>query len=178
MLAGSHLVDRIELLVAQTPAGNTSHEIWLGEATLQMDQRLDEVYTADGQLLSVTIDPPQIVSRVMIRTTASPSDVAWREVRVFGQTATSVSPWRPTARLRPLLATGLKMPVHMADPGDGTGRLFVLEQEGRVRVVTQRGELQTAPFLDLSSRVVCCNEQGPARYQPSRLASPRSAIST
>jgi glucose/arabinose dehydrogenase len=55
---------------------------------------------------------------------------------------------------------GLSSPVGMADPGDGTNRLFILEQRGNIRIL-QNGELLSTPFLDLRSQVgVSSNEQG------------------
>jgi hypothetical protein len=50
-------------------------------------------------------------------------------------------------------------PVYVTQaPGDPT-RLFVVEQEGRIRVV-RNGRTVTAPFLDISDRVVSGGEQG------------------
>ena len=43
-------------------------------------------------------------------------------------------------------------------PGD-VGHLFVVEQTGRVRVLSN-GEPSATPFLDLSDGVSCCGEQG------------------
>jgi glucose/arabinose dehydrogenase len=45
-----------------------------------------------------------------------------------------------------------------APPGDSR-RLFVVEQEGVIRVVRDGRELRT-PFLDIRDRVQCCGEQG------------------
>jgi glucose/arabinose dehydrogenase len=55
--------------------------------------------------------------------------------------------------------TGLSQPVHIADSGDGSGRLFVVQQGGMIRLV-KNGGLQAAPFLDIRSRVSCCGERG------------------
>lgn len=55
---------------------------------------------------------------------------------------------------------GLDTPVGIAHAGDGSGRLFVVEKPGRVRVV-QDGELVAVPFLDIADRVGSSqNEQG------------------
>lgn len=54
---------------------------------------------------------------------------------------------------------GLDLPVQIAEAGDGSGRLFVVEQRGRVRIV-QNGTLLTTPFLDITDRVSCCGERG------------------
>ncbi len=55
---------------------------------------------------------------------------------------------------------GLSRPVAIANAGDGSGRLFVVEQAGRVRIVTRAGALVATPFLDIHARVSCCGERG------------------
>lgn len=54
---------------------------------------------------------------------------------------------------------GFTSPVQVTHAGDGTGRIFVVEQGGRVWVVRD-GMKQATPFLDLSDRVSCCGERG------------------
>lgn len=49
-----------------------------------------------------------------------------------------------------LVASGLSSPVGVVNAGDGTGRLFVLEQRGTVRVISG-GKLQPGFFLDIRS---------------------------
>ncbi len=56
--------------------------------------------------------------------------------------------------------TGFTNPVAIANAGDGTGRLFVVEQAGRVRIITKAGNLRSTPFIDIRSRVSCCGERG------------------
>jgi glucose/arabinose dehydrogenase len=54
---------------------------------------------------------------------------------------------------------GLRNPLDLqAAPGD-RDRLFVVEQEGRIRVV-RGGELASTPFLDVASRVLSGGERG------------------
>ena len=60
--------------------------------------------------------------------------------------------------LVPFLA-GLSNPVHLTHAGDGSGRLFVVEQGGKIKVV-KNGQIGATPFLDLSSVVVAGDEQG------------------
>lgn len=52
-----------------------------------------------------------------------------------------------------LVAEGLTSPVALVPAPDG-GRRFVVDQAGTIRVLTARGELLPAPFLDLRSRMV------------------------
>ncbi|MEW6269146.1 MAG: PQQ-dependent sugar dehydrogenase [Thermodesulfobacteriota bacterium] len=68
------------------------------------------------------------------------------------------SPDPPALRLSEV-ASGLDQPLFVtAAPGDA-GRLYVVEQTGRIRIVAPGGVLAT-PFLDLSQRVSCCGERG------------------
>jgi len=55
--------------------------------------------------------------------------------------------------------SGLSSPVHITHAGDGSGRLFVVEQVGRIRIV-KNGVLQPTLFLDIASRLGCCGERG------------------
>lgn len=57
------------------------------------------------------------------------------------------------------VANGLENPVYITHANDGRGRLFIVEQSGRVRIFTN-GVLQPIAFLDISDRVSCCGERG------------------
>jgi glucose/arabinose dehydrogenase len=48
------------------------------------------------------------------------------------------------------VAGGFLDPVGVASAFDGTGRLFVVERIGRVRLVAKDGEVQEDPFIDLT----------------------------
>jgi len=63
-----------------------------------------------------------------------------------------------TLKLDPFITTGLSSPVFLAQPLDD-GRIFVVEQGGRIRVA-RNGALQTTPFLDISGRVASGGERG------------------
>lgn len=66
---------------------------------------------------------------------------------------------RPALALRPIVTAGLVQPLYLTHAGDGSGRLFVVEQGGRIRVLAHE-LLQPAPFLDLSDRVLAGGERG------------------
>lgn len=72
-------------------------------------------------------------------------------------TNTPVEAW-PQISLTPVVS-GLDLPVHVTHAGDGSGRLFVVEQRGRIRIV-ENGILLDTPFLDIQARVRCCGERG------------------
>jgi len=54
---------------------------------------------------------------------------------------------------------GLDKPEGLVNAGDGSGRLFILEQAGLIRIL-QDGALLPISFLDLTQKVVCCGERG------------------
>jgi len=58
-----------------------------------------------------------------------------------------------------LVSGGLNSPVGLANAGDGSQRLFVLEQPGVIRILRE-GALLPDPFLDISNQVGCCGERG------------------
>lgn len=58
------------------------------------------------------------------------------------------------------IATGLTEPLFVTHAGDGSGRLFILEQPGTIRIIAD-GVLLEQPFLDIREQVTDAgNEQG------------------
>ena len=57
------------------------------------------------------------------------------------------------------VARGLDSPVHITHANDGSGRLFIVEQEGTVRVLSGN-RLHSVPFLDIRDRVESGGEKG------------------
>lgn len=59
------------------------------------------------------------------------------------------------------VADGLVDPVAVAAPDDGSGRIFIVERHGQVRIVDRDGALQPKPFLDLRGLITFTHmEQG------------------
>ena len=167
-LDGHFLVERVELVIAQTPPGPTTHEVWLGDGsagTRILYERLISDHTEDGQTLVVTIEPPRSIDEVFIRTVHSSSWIAWREVRVFG-VPSEITPLPPLKLSR--IVSAFNLPVQLTHAGDDSGRLFVVEQGGRIRIITNgpapsgdaAWSVNDTPFLDITERVTCCGERG------------------
>jgi len=57
------------------------------------------------------------------------------------------------------VASGLRFPLDIQHAGDGASRLFIVEQEGRIRVL-RNGVLLREPFLNISDRTVGQGESG------------------
>jgi len=51
------------------------------------------------------------------------------------------------------VAGGLVDPINVANAGDGSGRLFVIERIGRIRIIDKDGKLVEEPFLDIQDDV-------------------------
>jgi glucose/arabinose dehydrogenase len=49
------------------------------------------------------------------------------------------------------IADGFNDPINVANAGDGSGRIFVVERIGRVKIVDQDGNVKDEPFLDLTT---------------------------
>ena len=62
--------------------------------------------------------------------------------------------------LAPILhVAGFSRPIQITHAGDGSQRLFVVEQNGRIRIIRNQTLVENS-FLDISSRVSCCGERG------------------
>ena len=57
------------------------------------------------------------------------------------------------------VATGFSNPLEVTNAADGSGRLFVLQQGGQVRIV-KAGVVQPKPFLDVSGSISTGGERG------------------
>ena len=53
-----------------------------------------------------------------------------------------------------VVAQGLTSPIGIVSALDGSGRLFIIDQPGVIRILTRGGQLLTDPFLDIRSKVV------------------------
>jgi glucose/arabinose dehydrogenase len=54
---------------------------------------------------------------------------------------------------------GLEAPLAITSAGDGSGRIFVVQQGGQVRIVRD-GVLAASPFLDIAGRITSGGERG------------------
>lgn len=73
---------------------------------------------------------------------------------VLAQGTPDAVPFDPSAfgvAMEPV-AEGFRQPLQVVDPGDGSGRLFVVEQPGQIRIVRD-GNVGSTPFLDVSDRI-------------------------
>ena len=72
--------------------------------------------------------------------------------------AVAFDPGRIAVTLVPVV-DGLASPLAVVNAGDGTGRLFVAEQGGQIRIVRD-GRLVAQPYLDIADRITSGGERG------------------
>ncbi len=108
--------------------------------------------------LPTAVPPPMQVPSVPRGTGTWPQETAVSAVATPAPPAPTSLPPRLPVDLASLqldlepVVEGLDEPVGLVHAGDGSGRLFVLERKGVVRVVRD-GVLQPTPFLDITDRV-------------------------
>ena len=98
---------------------------------------------------------------------ASPTPISLPTPTISSPTSTPTpvlaTPSGPTADNRSFkltkIAGGLDSPVYVTGAGDGSGRLFIVEQVGLIRVI-KNGRLLPTPFLDIRSLVASGGERG------------------
>ena len=69
---------------------------------------------------------------------------------VSGENATLVKPWA-TIELKPV-APGFRKPTYLTNAKDGSGRIFVVEKKGQIKVIKD-GKVLAEPFIDIVSQV-------------------------
>ncbi len=65
---------------------------------------------------------------------------------------------QPVVGFQPII-TGLSNPLDIVNPGDGSGRLFIVEQTGKIKIWNGTSVLAT-PFFDAASVITYGGEQG------------------
>lgn len=58
---------------------------------------------------------------------------------------------------------GFASPIQLATPNDGTGRMFVVDQVGKIYIIDGGDNLLPDPFLDIASKMVTLNTGGDER---------------
>ncbi len=141
----------VEFAVAMVNPGPARHKIILenAEGDIVVWHRFDTENAVDGDTFTLNVEPPRLATRVRILTTRHQGWVAYRELRISGRSPPYVS----------VFASGLARPVYVTHAGDDSGRLFVLEQHGRIRIV-KKGVLLEDPFLDISGNVLLYQQVG------------------
>lgn len=90
---------------------------------------------------------------------ATPTEPGQAETPEATAVATAAGPVDPAAYTFAEVADGFANPVLVTHAGDGSGRLFVVEQVGAIRII-QDGAVLPDPFYDMTGQVSQAYEQG------------------
>lgn len=153
--------DAVEAASASATSGKTLGEVvsFAGPGLVEDVQGwVDDATQNFGWLLRCQ---DELLSR-SVRAFSSREDGAGMATLVVNYTATPVIITDPIAERIPkgdqtielrTVADGMTSPLGLATPDDGSGRMFVHDQDGRVWVVTSEGRMP-APLLDVRDRLV------------------------
>jgi glucose/arabinose dehydrogenase len=126
------------------------------------------------QSIFIRVPTPSAFHAATTRPTLVPTEVISGTVVVSTPTETPTSTPTPTPTPTPVTVTelpnpagyswqeivnSLDQPEGIVAAGDGSGRLFIVEQGGLIRIL-KGGALLPTPFLDLTQIVDCCGERG------------------
>lgn len=80
-----YTIEAIALLVAQSVAGSTTHQLLFHHKTdgWVLRDPLLQGETTDRQTLAVLLDPAVEINKVRVKTTDAPGEFGWREIRIF-----------------------------------------------------------------------------------------------
>ncbi len=83
--------------------------------------------------------------------------ITWLSVGAVSRDMTAAA---PQISLRQV-ASGFSSPVGAAATGlPGDGRLFIVEQGGKIRILDKNGTIRSTPFLDLQTKILTGSERG------------------
>ncbi len=103
-----------------------------------------------------TVAPPTVAPPPTDSTTALPAT----ETPIPPPPPDATAFPNPEAYLWQTIVSGLERPIDLQHAGDGSGRSFIIEKVGRIRIL-QAGNLVDFPFLNITERVGSQgNEQG------------------
>ena len=112
-------------------------------------------------LVATVAAAPGAVDRQVAQTAAHATPVRTSPVTLTSPAADNSPAFDPGGVSITLtsVADGFSNPVLVTNAGDGTDRLFVVEQGGRIRII-KNGNVLPTPFLDIHSGISTGGEQG------------------
>ncbi len=119
------------------------------------------LFAACSTVPEPTPQPAPVIATVASAPTDSASPAPAAEEEPPAEAPTSVTDFpEATEYIWALTASGFDQPLDIQNAGDGSGRLFVVERSGRIRVL-EHNLLLDEPFLDISKKVKTAgSEQG------------------
>lgn len=165
-----------DILLEEKTNGN--RVLWMMSAARVQNSLLLGTLSTSWKLSTTTDIDGDAHTDILFENTSTGARVVWVEDGMghvnAGPVLTTLAPvWHIAAALTPdrggfpagftlstnsFISSGLTAPVFLTQPLND-GRIFVVEQPGRIRVV-RNGVLQSTPFLDVSSKLIYDGERG------------------
>ncbi len=109
--------------------------------------------------VAASIDPRGAGESRQAVASIQPSPISARLLEAAPATSTNAFDPGKVALGLTLVKGGFTNPLLVTSPRDGSGRLFVVEQAGRIRII-KNGTTLATPFLDLRGRITAGGERG------------------
>jgi glucose/arabinose dehydrogenase len=110
------------------------------------------------EVLEVLFSGPNVVKEHRSTSIVCASLLGWALATGCGASSNNTVS-SPASIATQLVVSGLNAPLDLEEPNDGSGRLFVVEQGGTIRII-QNGSVLPQAFLNISSKVIDENEMG------------------
>jgi len=138
---------------ASAPAATTPASVDTGATAAAVEEELTSAAVIAEEAATAVADNATAVAEVATAGAAPASTPEADSTPTTGAPGRT-GPFDPNTFTLTLaeVTAGLAEPVHVTHAGDGSGRLFVIERGGTIRLVRD-GALLPAPFLDITDRV-------------------------
>ncbi len=137
---------------AEDPGGSiTQVEFFNGPASVGVDT--SSPYSASGTFgIGTHLLTAVATDNLSIARTSAPVSITVSSTPIDNPIVARIPKGDLTIELQTIV-DGLASPLGMAVPDDGSGRMFVYDQEGRVWVITAQGTKLPTPLLDVRNRL-------------------------
>jgi glucose/arabinose dehydrogenase len=126
---------------------------WTCISVLEMGQAKDGTAIQNASVNKSLSGYPASASASDLTNAGSPEAAAFNGSQSVTRLALPSGPFRPGVGLR-LVAEGFTAPMTVASPDDGSGRLFIVDMPGTIKVLDSSGTLHDEPFLDVRNETV------------------------
>lgn len=168
MMCVSDLIRNFGSILVGEPTGANTNHYGDQESFVLPNSRVRVLYATVFHQLTEPRDElrpfyPDITAEPSFELYRANRDPAWEAVLNYpaaSTTITSTSRYSSEGEVQSpsvgveLVAKKLTAPVAFVSSADGTGRLFIVDQIGQVRILTRDRTLKKSPFLDLRDRML------------------------
>lgn len=135
----------------------TSTDATFGSGNIAVGSEFKHIFSSPGTYsYHCSIHPSMIGEVIVTQAQVSPVNVETKPNATQQITTEPSTLSAPEVGLK-LIAEGFTAPIGFLSAGDGTGRMFLVDQIGVIKVMVANGTILKEPFLDVSNSMVKLN---------------------